>query len=101
MSASNRRCSPLYDGGSFCFTQPDPPVNLSWSSAMQWCKNMNATLPIVNSSYHYSVYQNALGYFGLQAETLWLGANSTYDPDNWFWTDGSNFTGINTFDRSL
>jgi len=94
MSASNRLCLPLDEGGSFCFTQPDPPMALSWSSAMQWCKSIGATLPILNSSYHNSVYQNALGYFGLQTETLWLGANSTYDPNNWFWTNGSRFTGI-------
>src|SRR6218665_800569 len=63
MTASNRRCLPLEEGGLFCFTQPDPPMALSWSSAMQWCKSIGATLPILNSSYHNSVYQNALGYF--------------------------------------
>ena len=93
MTASNRRCLPLEEGGSFCFTQPDPPMALSWSSAMQWCKSINATLPILNTSYHYSVYQDALSYFELQAETLWLGANATYDPNNWYWIDGSRFTG--------
>src|SRR6218665_1730938 len=93
MTASNRRCLPLNEGGSLCFTQPDPAIARSWSSALQWCKSINATLPILNTTPHYSIYQNALSCFGLQAETLWLGANATYNPNYWFWIDGSRFTG--------
>lgn len=93
-SASNTRCSPIYDGGSLCFIKPDLPVALSWSNAMEWCQNIGATLPITDGSYRNTIYGNALDYFGILTETLWLGANSTNDPNNWYWTNGSSFTGM-------
>lgn len=93
-SALNKRCFPLHNGGSLCFTQPDPPVALSWSSAQQWCKNIGATLPMPDNYNHNLVYGNAVGYFGLPAKTLWLGANSTYDLNNWYWENGTRFTGM-------
>lgn len=73
-SASNTPCFPLKEGGSLCFTQPHPPVNLSWASAMQWCKTTGATLPILDTYDHNTIYGNALDYFSLHTENQWLGA---------------------------
>lgn len=96
-SAQNTRCFLLSEGGYLCFIQPSPPVALSWSSALQWCKTNGATLPIPDNTYHNAIYGNALDYFGLQSGYLWVGANSTYNLNNWYWSGGAPFTGIFTF----
>lgn len=95
-SASNTRCFSVNDGMSLCYIQPDPPLALSWSDAMEWCRNIGATLPITDRNFYNTVYGNVLDYFGILTETLWLGANSTNDPNNWYWANGSVFTGMST-----
>jgi len=92
-SAQDTRCFPLIEGGSLCFTQPVPPVALPWSSALQWCRNIGATLPVTDNTYHTTIYGNAVDYFGLDLQNLWLGANSTYNLNDWYWSGGTRFTG--------
>lgn len=69
---------------------------MSWSNALQKCKDMGGTLPITDSLYHITIYGNAVDYFGLDTRTLWLGANSTYNLNEWYWAGGKPFTGTLT-----
>src|SRR6218665_2402663 len=93
ISEPNKRCFRLKENGSLCFTQPHPLVAMTWSNALQYCKNLGTTLPILHNDDYNTIYEKALG---LRFGTFWLGANSTYDQNNWHWTNGTRFTGTCT-----
>lgn len=59
----------------------------SWSNAQQWCKSINATLPIVDDLEKQAALVEAMESMGLT--DVWIGAIAVYD--DWTWVDGTKY----------
>lgn len=65
------------------------------ADAQQMCKKYNSTLPIVDGPDRQRSVVTALSYFKLNGiADVWLGATAfDYGSGNWWWLDGSKYSG--------
>jgi len=76
--------------GQQCYITPSL---VSWSvksyavNAQQWCKSMNATLPIADDSVKQAALLEAMENLGLTE--VWIAATAVYDE--WTWVDGTKY----------
>lgn len=71
--------------------------------AQEMCKNNSATLPIIENPSRQRNFVDALTYYGLTGEDVWLGARAYYnDSENyWTWLNGSRYNGPGKKESSL